>query len=63
MVCVPDPRKRTHDRDDNREVRKHTHDQDRVVIVAVVDKDQDHPEYQPHEARGRASRVDPPKML
>ena len=39
MVCVPDPRKRTHNRDDNREVRKHTHDQDRVMIIAVVDKD------------------------
>ena len=39
MVCVPDPRKRTHNRDDNREVRKHTHDQDRVMIIAVVDED------------------------
>ena len=63
VVCVPDPRKRTHDRDDDREVRKHSHNQDRVVIVGVVDKDYDHPEYQPHEARDRASRVDSPKML
>jgi len=45
VVCVPDPRNRAHDRDDNREVRKHTHNQDRVVVVAVVDKDQDHLEY------------------
>jgi hypothetical protein len=63
VVCVPDPGKRTQDRDDNRKICKYTHNQHRVVIVAVVDKDQDHPEYQPHEARGRASGVDSPKML
>ena len=38
VVRVPNPRERTHNRDNNRETRKDTHDQDCVVIVAVVDK-------------------------
>ena len=63
MVCIPDPRERAQDRDDNREVCEYTHDQHRAVIVSVVNKDQNHPEYQPHEARGGASRVDSPEVL
>lgn len=63
MMCVPNPRKRTQDRDGNRKVREYTHDQHRVVVVSVIDEDQDHFEYQPREARSRASRVDSSKVL
>ena len=63
MVCVPDPWQCTQDRDDNRKGGKYAHNQHHDVIDAVIDKDQDHFEYQPHEARGRASGVNPPKML
>ena len=63
MVCIPDPRKRAQDRDRNRKIREYTHDQHRIVVVAVINKDQDHFEYEPHEARSRTSRVDSPKVL
>ena len=50
MVCIPNPRQRAKGRDRNREVCKYTHNQHRVVVVSVINKDQDHFEYQPHEA-------------
>ena len=45
MVCVPDPGKRAQDRDGNREVCKYAHSQHRVGVVAVINKDRDHPEH------------------
>ena len=50
MVHVPDPGQRAQDRDGDRKVCKYTHGQHGVMIGAVVNKDQDHFEYQPHEA-------------
>ena len=45
VVCIPDPGKRTQDRDGDRDVCEYAHSQHRVVVVAVVDKDQNHFEY------------------
>ena len=45
MVCIPDPRERAQDRDDNRKVCKDAHNQHRVVVVAVINEDQDHFKY------------------
>ena len=45
VVCIPDPRKRAQDRDCHREARDYTHYQYCVVVIAVINKDQDHFEY------------------
>ena len=63
MVCIPDPWQRAQDRDGNCKACKYTHDQHGIMVGSVINKDQDHFEYQPREARGCASRVDSPKML
>lgn len=63
MVCIPDPRQCTQDRDGYCDGCKNAHDQDHLVVDAVISEDQGHLEDQPHETRGRASGVNPPKML
>ena len=63
MVCIPDPRQRTQDRDGYCDGCENAHNQNHIVVDAVVGEDQNHLEDQPHETRGRASRVDPSKML
>ena len=60
---ITDPGERACDADRHRDVRQHAHNEDRVVVILVVDENEGHPEYEPHKAGGRATRVDAAQML